>query len=110
MKIIYNKILPPAGFAAINICGILFARSTARPLKDYIVRHESIHTRQIIELLVVFFYLWYGIEWVVRLIQYRNAHTAYRNISFEREAYANQYNVDYLTSRKCYGFIRYLGV
>lgn len=33
------------------------------------------------------FYLLYGMEWLIRLIRYRNPHDAYRQISFEREAY-----------------------
>lgn len=33
------------------------------------------------------FYLLYGFEWLMRLIQLRNPHDAYRQISFEREAY-----------------------
>jgi hypothetical protein len=33
---------------------------------------------------------------------------AYRNISFEREAYANQRNLDYLNSRRPYSWRRYM--
>jgi len=108
MKIVYNNYLPSKRFAAINLFGIVFARSEKKPLSAKIQRHEGIHTRQMIELLFVFFYLWYGIEWLVRFIQYRNAHTAYRNISFEREAYDNELDIDYLKNRKFYAFIRYL--
>ncbi|MFV0312257.1 MAG: hypothetical protein ACK5KN_11495 [Dysgonomonas sp.] len=108
MKIIYNKYLPPKGYVAINICGIIFARSRYNPLSERTICHETIHTRQIAELLVVIFYLWYGIEWIVRLIQYRSKQEAYRNISFEREAYANDQDDTYLKRRKLYAFIGYL--
>lgn len=108
MKIIYNKHLPPKGYAAINICGIIFARSQYKPISERTKRHETIHARQIAELLVVIFYVWYGVEWIVRLIQYRNKKEAYRNISFEREAYANDQDDTYLKKRKLYAFIRYL--
>ncbi|MFT4221990.1 hypothetical protein [Dysgonomonas sp.] len=108
MKIIYNKYLPPKGYAAINICGVIFARSQYKPISERTKRHETIHTQQIAELLVVIFYLWYGIEWIVRLIQYRNKKEAYRNISFEREAYTNDQDDTYLKRRKLYAFIRYL--
>jgi len=42
------------------------------------------------------------------LIQFRNRKKAYRNISFEREAYANESNPDYLTNRKFFSFFNYL--
>ena len=108
MKIIYNRFLPPKGFVAINICGIVFARQSFNPLSKRTKRHEAIHTHQMVELLFVVFYLWYGIEWIARLIQYRNKNEAYRNISFEREAYANDNDTNYLKRRKLYAFIRYL--
>ena len=70
--------------------------------------HEQIHLRQQAELLIVFFYLWYGLEFLFRLIQYKNRNKAYRNISFEREAYQNETNFNYLKKRKCYGFLNFL--
>lgn len=108
MKIIYNKYLPAKGYAAINICGLVFARKEYCPLKDHIRNHEAIHTAQMRDLLFLFFYLWYGIEWVIRLIQYRNTKKAYYNISFEREAYRNQYNSEYLKQKKYFSFTKYL--
>lgn len=39
---------------------------------------------------------------------YRNAHTAYRNIGFEREAYMNQGNMGYLQGRGHYAWVKYL--
>jgi len=38
---------------------------------------------------------------------YRNAREAYRNISFEREAYDNEANYDYLKTRKWLAFTKY---
>lgn len=108
MKIIYNKYLPIKGYSAINLFELIFARKECKPLSDRTIRHETIHTRQMRELLYLFFYLWYGIEWIVRLIQYRNTNDAYYNISFEREAYANDQDDTYLKRRELYAFIRYL--
>ena len=108
MKIIYNKHLPCRGYIAINICGVVFANEKYRPLVDKTKQHEAIHTSQGKELLWIFFYLWYGIEWVIRMIQYRKKKEAYYNISFEREAYANDFNMGYLENRKWYAFIGYL--
>lgn len=107
MKIIYNSVLPPKGFRAINLFGVVFARHGAI-LTDRNIQHESIHTKQMREMLYIFFYLWYGLEWLFRLVQYRNSMTAYYNISLEREAYANDRKENYRTDRKGWAFIQYL--
>ncbi len=108
MKIIYNKILPPKGFTAINLFGVIFARSEQAPIDRYIINHEAIHTAQIRELLFIPFYIFYVIEWIIKLIQYRNPKTAYYNISFEREAYSNHHKLEYLKQRKHFSFWKYL--
>jgi hypothetical protein len=84
--------------------GFLFTRDAGK-VTARTVRHESIHARQMWELLVVGFYLWYLIEWVVRLFLRSNA---YRNISFEREAYANQDDLLYLDTRRPFYFLKYM--
>ena len=102
MKIIINNILPPKGFKCINLFGILFCR---RQLNKIDINHETIHTKQMQELLYIFFYLWYIIEYLIRLIMYRDTKLAYKNISFEREAYQNQNDLDYLSNRKHYSWL-----
>jgi hypothetical protein len=72
------------------------------------VNHEKIHLRQQLELLVIPFFIWYFLEYLVRLVQYKNADLAYRNISFEREAYANELNLDYLKNRSFLQFLKHL--
>lgn len=106
MKIIINNIIPFKGFKCINLFGILFCR---KQLNKIDINHETIHTKQMQELLYIFFYLWYIIEYLIRLVIYRNTKLAYKNISFEREAYQNQYNLDYLSNRKHYNWFNYLG-
>lgn len=106
-KVIYNKIIPFKGFSAMACVWWIFVRIGAKITTTYI-RHECIHLRQQKEMLIIFFFLWYGIEWLIRLIQFRNAMTAYKNISFEREAYANQNSIDYLDTRKPFSFIKYI--
>lgn len=83
MKIIYNNIIPFKGFIAINLFGVLFVRKDA-VISEQTINHEKIHTAQMKEMLYIFFYLWYIIEWLIRLFMKGNA---YRNISFEKEAY-----------------------
>ncbi len=101
MKVIYNSLIPFRGFKCVNLFGILFVREgcTMSPA-DY--NHEAIHTAQMKELLYAPFYLLYLLEWLWRLIQFRDGRKAYRNISHEREAYDNQAIPDYLTNREPY--------
>lgn len=108
MIVIYNKILPLKGYIAINILGVLFARKEFNPLRGWMINHERIHTRQMIEMFFIFFYVWYILEFMFRIIQYRQIKYAYMNISFEREAYQHQYDLNYLEDRKFLSFIKYL--
>ena len=104
MKVIRNKFIPFPGYKAINLFGVLFVRGDAQ-VDEKTIRHESIHTAQMQEMLYIFFYLWYVMEWIVRLFMKGNA---YRNISFEREAYENEGDVDYLSNRTWFAWIEYL--
>lgn len=109
MKIIRNNIIPFPGYKAINILGILFVRKNA-VISDVDINHERIHTEQMKEMIFIFFYLWYVIEWLIKLIKYGNLHTAYKNISFEREAYTQENDLYYLDSRKRYSWMNYLKI
>lgn len=102
--IIKSRLIPD-GFC-VNLFGTLWARDTSW-IDKYVVNHERIHTAQQRELLFIPFYIFYLIELCVRRLQYHSWHEAYRNISFEREAYTNGHNLSYLNNRKPYSFIRY---
>jgi hypothetical protein len=71
--------------------------------RDY--NHEAIHTKQMKELLYVPFYILYILEWLYRLTQKGNA---YKNISFEKEAYDNENDMDYLDKREHFSWIEYI--
>lgn len=73
-----------------------------------IINHEKIHLRQQLEMLILPFYIWYGIEFLFRWFKTKNKDVAYRSISFEREAYTNECNLNYLRKRKFWNFIKYL--
>jgi len=104
MKVIHNRFIPFRGYWAINLFGVVFVRK-GYTLDDVLLHHEGIHTAQMREMLFVFFYLWYVVEWLLRLSGKGNA---YENISFEREAYSNQNNMAYLGCRKHYAWWKYL--
>ena len=107
MKIIPNKFIPFGNFRAINLFGILFVRGNAK-INNVSLNHEEIHTAQMKEMLYIFFYIWYGVEWLIKLFIYHSSIEAYRNISFEREAYGNEDDVIYLEDRKRFAWIKYI--
>ena len=73
-----------------------------------LLNHERIHIRQQLEMLVFPFFVWYFLEFFIRLILYRNWKKAYYNISFEKEAYLHDDNAEYLENRKLYSFFIYI--
>lgn len=106
MKIVYNKIIPfGRRYYAINLFGILFAKG---PLDRVSTNHELIHSAQMKEMLYLPFYIAYVAEWLWKLIIYRHYYEAYACISFEREAYANQSDLSYLSNRRKWAFTKYL--
>ncbi len=86
MLIIYNKVLPFPGYRAINLFGIIFARGD-KPLSERTITHETIHTKQMRETLFLGFYIWYLLEFLIKLLICFNWDRAYRSVSFEQEAY-----------------------
>ena len=106
--ILIFKYLVPKGYIGIAIFPFVFLKNKGFRGDSVLINHERIHLRQQLELLLIVFYIWYGIEFLMRLIYLRNWHQAYRNISFEKEAYANEKDLDYLKSRSLWQFLNYL--
>lgn len=104
---IYNNIIPVKGFKAMNLFGILFVRK-GQTVDAVTENHEQIHTEQMKELLFIPFYLLYVLEWLIKVpIHGFKFHEAYRNISFEKEAYAHQKELDYVKNdRKHYNWFK----
>lgn len=103
MRVVPNSLIPFPGFLAINILGVVFVRrkewaQLPRSIRQIVCNHERIHTAQMRELWVLPFYLIYVAEWVAGL--FRDPRTAYRRISFEREAYAHECELGYLDTRR----------
>lgn len=130
-KVIFNDIIPFRGFLAMCLWPFIFVRNSAASRYDTTAdNHEHIHAEQQKELLAVgvmlsavgflagfgwwsllfipLFFWWYGIEWLFRFVQYGNAGKAYRNVSFEREAYGNEGDFEYLKSRKAFSWVSHL--
>lgn len=116
MKIIiwYKSWFVPKGFIGITLWPVIHIALTEQ---EYIAQygterlehtktHESIHLKQQAEMLVIFFYLWYGLEFLFKLFKYGKR--AYMNLSFEKEAYENAESPEYLNTRKRYSWFKYL--
>tara|TARA_B100000161_G_scaffold174626_1_gene125349 strand:- start:794 stop:1198 length:405 start_codon:yes stop_codon:yes gene_type:complete len=71
--------------------------------------HETIHYHQQLELLFIGQWILYVFYWLKGLITYRNGEIAYLESPFEREAYANDQNLDYLKTRKPFAWSDYRG-
>ncbi len=105
--IIQNRLLPPPGFDAITLFGLVLTRDRRRVTPD-VLRHELIHCRQQLEWLYIPFYILYLGEWLWQLLRHRgDTRRAYRAITFEREAYRHMHTPDYLTHRPPYANYRH---
>ncbi len=107
MFLLVSKYLIPKGFGGITIFPFVILRTRHHAEDPRYVNHEKIHIRQQLELLVLPFFVWYFAEFLIRLARYKNRREAYRNISFEREAYANEKDLSYLKKRPFWDFVRY---
>jgi hypothetical protein len=92
MRFFITPNFPPGYFVAITLwpVGIFF------------------NSKQQKEMGGILFYVWYLVEYLIKLIRYRNTDIAYRAISFEREATYNQGSYLYLVIRKRYAWIKFL--
>jgi hypothetical protein len=108
MKIVYTNWFPFGPYHTINLFGILFTK------RDHLTRdtilHEQIHTAQMKEMLYIFFYLWYGLEYIIIRFFHKKQNNAYHDVSFEEEAHDNVYNWNYLETRKHYAWFKYIKI
>jgi len=107
MILIFKHIIPRR-FIGLTIYPFIFLRDKHLKSNKTLLNHEKIHLKQQVELLWILFFIWYSVEYLIRLKQFKNHYKAYKNISFEKEAYKNENNLLYLTSRNSYTFLKYL--
>lgn len=108
MFVIVTKYLIPKGYNGLTLFPFVMLRNDFDKANKILVNHERIHIRQQLQMLVLPFFVWYLIEFLFRLIQFKDKKRAYRNISFEREAYANEHNMDYAGQMSFWSFVKYL--
>ena len=127
MKVVYNYLIPFAGFKAMTVWPFIFVRKDEKAMREKDFNHEMIHSEQQKELLPVgialavglwfvidwwslcfipLFYELYVLEWLVKVFWYGELQIAYHNISFERESFGNEEDYSYLDGRKRFAWIR----
>jgi len=103
---IMNKVF--GGFSGVTFFIWQIYRNKTAYLNNTLVRHENIHVVQQIELLFIFQWVIYLINYVVLRFKGLNHYDAYRNVCFEREAYENQDDPQYLLNRRTWSWTKYL--
>lgn len=129
MKIISNKLIPFKGFGAMNILGLVFTRKNADEISITTKRHEQIHTMQQYEIMLasalislVLCNIWaswwyllvtialpialYVLVWLIELVLPPYT-SAYKDSPFEREAFANDEDVNYFVTRPLFAWVKY---
>ncbi|NNC71107.1 MAG: hypothetical protein HKN90_09830 [Flavobacteriaceae bacterium] len=106
--ILFSRLLIPKNYNGLAIYPFIILKNRSLSKNDVLINHEKIHLRQQLELLLIFFFIWYIFEFMMNLLRYRKWSKAYHHISFEREAYENEGNPNYLIDRKFWQFIKYL--
>ena len=117
-----NSLIPFPGYIAMMFFGFIFYQKNyesylSDPNKKGRIRtmviHENIHLEQIkdfgtlfkwckpLQILIggIFFYIIYLFEWIVRLF-INGPSKAYKNISFEKEAYENELDYEYIQKKR----------
>jgi hypothetical protein len=129
-----NSLIPFKGFMAITIWPFIFVKKKEWNWYDATAkRHEGIHFCQqmethVISICLIFlsvilgllpwrlilvsplvYFSLYGLEYIVRWICYGfDTREAYRNISFEQEAFLNENDLTYIKNRHLFASWKYL--
>ena len=100
-------VCPFLSYSAMAIYPFILIKDKSMKDNHSLVFHEKIHHRQQLELLIIPFYIWYALAYLFLLIKYKNHDKAYRNIIFEREAYAMDKTQNYLLYRPLWNFWKF---
>lgn len=108
--IVRSKWFPMHPFMGISLCGVFIFRSDCR-VDENDIRHEHIHLLQQLEWGFIGFFVLYHCEFLYYFARRcmrsprgttlgQRCMAAYRDISFEREAYEHDSERDYLKTRR----------
>ena len=107
MKQDENSLIPFEGYKAFTFYKWIFTRKGVE-LTQVDFTHEGIHLKQEVELLVFIFYIWYAIEYLIKLLCTFDHKRVYRSICFEQEAYGHEDDVKWPDQRPEYYWLRFV--
>ena len=96
---VWLSYIAPIHIGAITLGPIVICRGE---MSETTKRHETIHYQQYLELAFVGFIILYLGWWALNLIKGQHGDEAYFNIPFEKEAYQNHEDENYLENRNRY--------
>ncbi|WP_084005857.1 hypothetical protein [Flammeovirga sp. MY04] len=112
MIVVINRFIPFKGYTAMAVYPFVFVRKEFESYQHSeewkrMILHEKIHFAQQKELLLITFYFIYFLDFLFQLLIHKNVSKAYRLICFEQEAYQNEKNKSYLSTRKRFSWRKY---
>lgn len=106
---IYSKLIPAKGYISILILWWMVIREEYRDSAPWFAEiHETIHLRQELEMGIILFYVWFVVEFLIKLMITLSWSRAYRSVAFEQEAYRNQLEKSYLERRPAFAWLRFV--
>ena len=110
MSFPYVIVVPKLKVDGMALFPFIFVKTSSLKNDRILIRHETIHLYQEVELLILPFYILYLINYLANTFVHKERNAAYLNIVFEREAYANECNINYLKQRKLWAWLKYIKV
>lgn len=101
-----NRFIFGRRIIGMTIFPFIFMRKDS--VNPVVINHESIHIRQQLETLIIGFYLMYLLFWIWNTITPIIPGGSYYRIPFEKEAYSNENNQNYLKTRKPFAWFKYI--
>jgi hypothetical protein len=102
------RIFAEKNINAMALWPFILVRNLETKESEVTIHHEKIHFRQQLEMLIIPFYFAYLISYIFFRVKGSSHFQAYLLIPFEKEAYANDSDFNYLGSRKWWAWRRYL--
>lgn len=96
--------ISPVKISAITLGPLVFCDGS---VTDTLRAHEKIHWEQYKECLILGFLILYAYYWIKGMMFCKTGEESYYSIPFEKEAYENQDNAEYLISRKAFAWRDY---
>lgn len=117
---------------SITVGPFLFTKLTKESMPKNVLTHESCHALQwtemtfatafIVSIVHLFiglpiglvaispfaYYVWYGIEMLIRRSAYENLYNSWCAVSFEQEATMGELYNDYILNRQIFGWFKYI--